>query len=54
MSIYDFGKTIKTITINRTSATQNNEQIWTQSNVNLTYYDVDFAPRTFTTVRVTY
>jgi O-glycosyl hydrolase len=50
----NFGKTIKTITINRTSATDNNTQIWTQSNVNLTYYDVDFAPRSFTTVRITY
>lgn len=50
----NFGKTIKTIKILRTSATENNKEIWNASAVNLTYYDVDFAPKSFTTVRITW
>lgn len=49
-----FGGNIKTINIYRTSATQNNSLIWSQSNVNLNYYDVDYAGKSFTTVRVTW
>lgn len=49
-----FGGNITTITIYRTSATENNVQIWNQSNVNQNYYDVDFGGKTFTTVRVTW
>ncbi|MDB4918566.1 hypothetical protein [Mucilaginibacter sp.] len=49
-----FGGNIKTINIYRTSATENNSLIWSQSNVNLNYYDVDYAGKSFTTVRVTW
>jgi O-glycosyl hydrolase len=50
----NFGKTIKTIKIIRTSATESNKEIWNASNVNLTYYDVDYAPKSLTTVRITW
>ncbi len=49
-----FGGNIKTIEIYRTSASENNQLIWSQSNVNLNYYDVDYAGKSFTTVRVTW
>jgi O-glycosyl hydrolase len=49
-----FGGNIKTINIYRTSATESNALIWTQNNVNLNYYDVDFAAKSYTTVRVTW
>jgi hypothetical protein len=50
----NFGRTIKSIRIHRTSATESNQLIWSQDNVNLNYYDVDYAGRSFTTVRVTW
>lgn len=49
-----FGGNIKTINIYRTSATENNALIWSQNNVNLNYYDVDYKGKSFTTVRVTW
>ena len=49
-----FGGNIKTINIYRTSATENNTLIWSQSNVNLNYYDVDYMGKSFTTVRITW
>lgn len=50
----NFGGDIKTINIYRTSATESNNLVWTQNNVNLNYYDVDFKEKSFTTVRVTW
>lgn len=50
----NFGRTIKTIKILRTSATENNTEIWNDTTVNLNYYDVDFASKSFTTIRVTW
>jgi O-glycosyl hydrolase len=50
----NFGGNIKTIKIYRTSATEDNALIWSQDNVNLNFYDVDFAGLSFTTVRVTW
>jgi O-glycosyl hydrolase len=50
----NFGGNFSGIKIYRTSATENNKLIWTQDNVNLNYYDVDFAGRSFTTVRITW
>jgi O-glycosyl hydrolase len=50
----NFGGNIKTINIYRTSATESNALVWTQSNVNLNYYDVDFNAKSFTTVRITW
>lgn len=49
-----FGGNIQTINIYRTSATESNSLIWTQNNVNLNYYDVEFAGKSFTTVRITW
>ncbi|SCW76428.1 O-Glycosyl hydrolase family 30 [Mucilaginibacter sp. NFR10] len=49
-----FGGNISTIRIYRTSATENNALIWSQDNVNQNYYDVDYAGKSFTTVRVTW
>ncbi len=49
-----FGGNISTIRIYRTSATENNALVWSQDNVNLNYYDVDFTGKSFTTVRVTW
>lgn len=49
-----FGGNIKTIKIYRTSSTENNALIWSQDNVNLNYYDVDYAGKSFTTVRITW
>jgi O-glycosyl hydrolase len=49
-----FGGNIKTIRIYRTSATESNQLIWSQDNVNLNYYDVDYAGRSYTTVRITW
>ena len=49
-----FGGNISTINIYRTSATENNSLIWSQSNVGLNYYDVDFSGQSFTTVRITW
>ena len=45
---------VKTIRIYRTSSTENNALVWSQDNVNLNYYDVDFNGKSFTTVRVTW
>jgi O-glycosyl hydrolase len=50
----NFGGNIKTIKVYRTSATENNALVWSQDNVNLNYYDVDFSALSFTTVRVTW
>jgi O-glycosyl hydrolase len=50
----NFGRNFKNIRIYRTSATESNQLIWSQDNVNLNYYDVDFAGRSFTTVRITW
>jgi O-glycosyl hydrolase len=50
----NFGRNIKTIEIYRTSATESNQLVWSQNNVNLNYYDVDYAGKSFTTVRVTW
>lgn len=50
----NFGGLIKTIRIYRTSSTENNALVWSQDNVNLNYYDVDFNGKSFTTVRVTW
>jgi O-glycosyl hydrolase len=50
----NFGGNFKNIRIYRTNASDNNKQIWSQDNVNLNYYDVDFAGRSFTTVRITW
>jgi O-glycosyl hydrolase len=50
----NFGGNFKGIKIYRTNATENNKLIWTQDNVNLNYYDVDFAGASFTTVRITW
>lgn len=50
----NFGGNIQTIKIYRTSATENNALIWSQTGVNQNYYDVDFAGKSFTTVRVTW
>jgi O-glycosyl hydrolase len=50
----NFGGNISTIRIYRTSATENNTLVWSQDNVNLNYYDVDFTGKSFTTVRVTW
>lgn len=49
-----FGGNIQSIRIYRTSATENNALIWSQDNVNLNYYDVDYAGKSFTTVRITW
>jgi O-glycosyl hydrolase len=49
-----FGGNFKAIRIYRTSATESNTLIWSQDNVNLNYYDVDFAGRSYTTVRITW
>lgn len=50
----NFGGNIKTISIYRTSDTENNQLIWSQTNVNLNYYYVDYAGKSFTTVRITW
>jgi O-glycosyl hydrolase len=50
----NFGGNISTIRIYRTSATENNALVWSKDNVNLNYYEVDFAGKSFTTVRVTW
>jgi O-glycosyl hydrolase len=50
----NFGRSFKNIRIYRTSATQSNALIWSQDNVNLNYYDVDFEGKSFTTVRITW
>ncbi|NJN33476.1 MAG: hypothetical protein HC817_03675 [Saprospiraceae bacterium] len=50
----NFGRNIKTVKINRTSATENNKEIWNASNVNLNYYNVNFAGKSFTTVKITW
>jgi O-glycosyl hydrolase len=50
----NFGGNFKTIRIYRTNSADNNKLIWSQDNVNLNYYDVDFAGRSFTTVRITW
>ncbi len=50
----NFGGNIKTIKIYRTSGTENEKLIWSQDNVNLNYYDVDYAPVSFTTVKITW
>jgi hypothetical protein len=50
----NFGGAIKTINIYRTSATESDSLIWSQSNVNLSSYQVDFPGKSFTTVRVTW
>jgi O-glycosyl hydrolase len=50
----NFGGAIKTINIYRTSATESDSLIWSQSNVNASSYPVDFAGKSFTTVRVTW
>lgn len=50
----NFGRTIKTVRIYRTNSSDNNKLIWSQDNVNLNYYDVDYAGRSYTTVRVTW
>jgi O-glycosyl hydrolase len=50
----NFGRTFKNIRIYRTNATESNKLIWSQDNVNLNYYDVDFAGRSFTTVKITW
>jgi O-glycosyl hydrolase len=50
----NFGGNFKGIKIYRTSATESNKLIWTQDNVNLNYYDVDFAGKAYTTVRITW
>jgi O-glycosyl hydrolase len=50
----NFGGNFKGIKIYRTSATENNKLIWSQDNVNLNYYDVDFTGRSYTTVRITW
>lgn len=49
-----FGGNISTINIYRTSANENNALVWSQNNVNLNYYDVDFNGKSFTTIRVTW
>lgn len=50
----NFGGNIKTIRIYRTSATENNALIWSQDNVNLNYYNVNYSGKSFTTVRITW
>jgi O-glycosyl hydrolase len=50
----NFGGNFKGIKIYRTSATENNQLVWSQDNVNLNYYDVDFNGSSFTTVRITW
>jgi O-glycosyl hydrolase len=50
----NFGGNIKTIRIYRTSATEDNALVWSQDNVNLNYYDVDYSALSFTTVRITW
>lgn len=50
----NFGGAIKTINIYRTSAAESDSLIWSQSNVNLSSYQVDFPGKSFTTVRVTW
>jgi|GEM_PF-5175493 len=49
-----FGGLFKNIRIYRTSATESNTLIWSQDNVNLDYYDVDFSGKSFTTVKITW
>lgn len=49
-----FGGNIKSIKIYRTSSIENNLLVWSQDNVNLNYYDVDYTGKSFTTVRVTW
>jgi O-glycosyl hydrolase len=50
----NFGKTIKIITIHRTNGVEDNVEILTKSNVDSPFFEVDFEPRSLTTVRVTY
>lgn len=51
---FNFGRNISSIRIYRTSATEDNALIWSQDNVNLDYYYVDFPGKSFTTIRVTW
>lgn len=50
----EIGKTIKDIEIWRTSQNENRKSIWSQSNVNLNYYNVNFAPRSMITMKITW
>ena len=49
-----FGRNIQSIKIYRTSATESDSLIWSQDNVNLNYYDVDYAGKSYTTAKVTW
>lgn len=48
----NFGRNISSIRIYRTSATENQALVWTQDNVNLNYYLVEFPGKSFTTIQV--
>lgn len=48
----NFGGNITSIRIFRTTASESNKLIWSQDNVNLNYYDVDFAGKSFITVQI--
>jgi O-glycosyl hydrolase len=50
----NFGLNVKTVKIYRTSSTDNNTLIESKDNVNANFYDVDYASKSFTTVRVTF
>lgn len=50
----NFGTTVKNVRIYRTSSTENNALIAAKDNVNAAFYDVDYAPKAFTTVRITW